>query len=249
MFSLEIGVGIPPAGSGDDRGSVGDIPDIFSFHGSVKVTLNTTLRDETFIVPQEFLAVLPNDFPGSITITAGAPEIDGSVNSANGAGFYIQAIVTGTIEIKDVLTFSGTIGVTLQVGTVSFVRIQGAVTTNIAFLGSLSGSIDLGFYVATGDSGINPGIVGRIQLHPRLERDTRRLVQRRVPARREPVRGVDRAVRHGHLPDERGRVPRQPQLLRHGADPDLLAIDPSTHAITSGTSRSPPGSSSTSTGR
>ena len=71
MFSLQIGVGIPPSGPSDDRSSLSDITGIFTFQGSVKVTINTTLRDETFIVPQEFLAVLPSDFPSTITITRG----------------------------------------------------------------------------------------------------------------------------------------------------------------------------------
>ena len=167
MFSLTIGVGVPPSGSSDDRGGLGSIPGIFTFQGSVKVTLNTTLLDETFVVPQEFLAVLPNDFPGSITITRGAPEIDGSTAHSNSVGFYIQAVITGTITLEDVLTLSGVIGVTLQIGTPTFMRIQGAVSTNIQFLGSLSGSIDLGFYSSLPDGSgsiLNPGIVGRITL-------------------------------------------------------------------------------------
>ena len=167
MFSLQIGVGIPPSGPSDDRGGLGDITGIFTFQGSVKVTLNTTLLDETFTVPQEFLAVLPNDFPSTITISAGAPEIDGSTSHSNSRGFYIQAVVTGTITLEDVITLSGVIGVTLQVGTPSFVRIQGAVSTNIPFLGSLSGSIDLGFYTSLPDGSgpaFNPGIVGLVTL-------------------------------------------------------------------------------------
>ena len=174
-FSLEIGAGTGPTSPGDDSSALSDITGIFSFQGSVKVTLNTTLADQSFTVPQEFLSVLPSGFPSPIVIPAAAPQIDGSVQaSGHQAGYYIQAIVTGGITLEDIITFAGTIAVKLQVGdpntdppTPSFVRIQGAVSTNIPFLGELSGSIDLGFYTSRPDGtgpALNPGIIGRVTL-------------------------------------------------------------------------------------
>ena len=40
------------------------------------------------------------------------PEIDGSTSHSNSVGFYIQAVVTGTITLENVITLSGMIGVT-----------------------------------------------------------------------------------------------------------------------------------------
>ncbi|TMC40760.1 MAG: hypothetical protein E6J28_00740 [Chloroflexi bacterium] len=137
-FSLEIGAGAGP----NDPGA---IPGIFHFDGRAEVVLNTTLHTQVFNVPQEFLQVLPSTFPTTI---------------------YIKAIISGTITIQDLLVLTGSISVTLQVGTPSFIVIQGAVSTSIKFLGSLSGSIYLGVYSAdpTNPTVTNPGIVGRVTL-------------------------------------------------------------------------------------
>src|SRR5262249_48539115 len=44
-FKLEVGAGIPPGG-GSSSGGLSAISGIFSFHGSVQVSLNTTLEDQ-----------------------------------------------------------------------------------------------------------------------------------------------------------------------------------------------------------
>jgi len=112
--------------------------------------------------------VLPAGFPAKLVIPASAPEIDGSkTTNPNASGAYIQAVVTGTFTLQDAITLSGVVGFTAQLGTPSFVRIQGAVSTTIQYLGSLSGSIDLGFYTSfPGDStnAFDPGIIGRVAL-------------------------------------------------------------------------------------
>ena len=77
LFDVDIGVGTPPSGN-TGSSDLGDISGIFSFQGKVRVTLNTTLADQVFQVPPEFLAVVPSGFPSTITIPASAPEIDGS---------------------------------------------------------------------------------------------------------------------------------------------------------------------------
>src|SRR5262249_18758221 len=80
-FDLEIGAGIPPGGTSSAAGGLSTISSIFSFRGSVRVALNTTLENQVFHIPQEFLAVLPSGFPTTITIPQSAPNIDGSVSS------------------------------------------------------------------------------------------------------------------------------------------------------------------------
>src|SRR5206468_12050246 len=103
-FRVELGAG--GATSNDDRSALSNINGIFSFRGSVQVTLNTTLQDQDFQIPQEFLSVLPAGFQTHILIGASAPNIDGSASSTNGAGFYLQAIVTGEITLGGILTMS-----------------------------------------------------------------------------------------------------------------------------------------------
>ena len=167
LFDVDIGVGTPPSGNSGSS-DLGDISGIFSFQGKVRVTLNTTLADQVFQVPPEFLAVVPSGFPSTLTIPASAPEIDGSRSAnLNSTGIYIQAIVTGTIILADVITLTGTIAITLQVGTPSFIRIQGAVSTTIQYLGTLSGSIDMARYTSFPTDPSNapdPGIIGRASL-------------------------------------------------------------------------------------
>src|SRR5205823_934598 len=110
-------------------------------------------------------------------ISASAPEIDGSHASTNGAGFYLQAIVTGEITLGGVLTLSGIVAITFQIGispgpgipaAPSFISIQGAVSANIQYLGALSGSLDLRVYSrppeSTDENEFNPGVIGRVTL-------------------------------------------------------------------------------------
>ena len=165
-FTVDIGAGVPPGASSGT--GLGSISNIFSFRGSVRVTLNTTLENQVFVVPPEFIAVLPSGFAATITIPQSAPEIDGSTSSnLNARGAYLQAVVTGTITLGNVIDLTGAVAITYQVGTPSFVRIQGAVQTTIQFLGALSGSIDLGFYSSFPTDPTNafdPGIIGRVSL-------------------------------------------------------------------------------------
>src|SRR5439155_1941352 len=88
-------------------------------------------------------------------------------NPGTPGAFYVSALISGSITLLDVVTLTGFVSITLQVGTVSYVRIAGAVSTTIQFLGSLSGSIDLAFYSnrpGNTSATFNPGIVGRVSL-------------------------------------------------------------------------------------
>src|SRR5205823_5484029 len=102
------------------------------------------------------------DFPTTITIYASPPTLGGAQTHDLGAGAYIQAIVKGSVKIADAITFYGTLSVTAEFGTTSFVRITGAVTTTIKYVGGLSGSIDFSFFANHPQYGV--GIVGRASL-------------------------------------------------------------------------------------
>ena len=93
-FSLAVGEGIPPSSSPTVSGAERHLRDLL-FQGSVQVTFNATGAQQSFDIPQEFLAVLPSGFPSPIVIAASAPQINGSAGTS-GAGFYFQAVVTGT---------------------------------------------------------------------------------------------------------------------------------------------------------
>ncbi|MDX6411752.1 MAG: large repetitive protein, partial [Gaiellaceae bacterium] len=175
MFQLEITAGTAPGSPSDDRGSLSVVDGVFSFTGRVQVMLNTTRQEQTFVVPQEFLSVLPAGFPTSIKIFKSAPGLDGQseadpTHNPNGA-IYISALIQGTVTLGNVVKLAGFVGITLQ-GCLTadpcskVVRISGAVSTNIQYLGALSGSIDLFFYADRGDwaGHLNPGIVGRVTL-------------------------------------------------------------------------------------
>ena len=86
---------------------------------------------------------MPSGFPGTITIPKSAPKIDGSVNSNLGAASYFQAIVTGSITLGGVITLGrrdrdhGAVREAQPVRpSARASRIQGAVSTNIAYLGA-----------------------------------------------------------------------------------------------------------------
>src|SRR5439155_4186464 len=63
FFSIDISVGTAPSSPGDARSALSDISNIFVFRGRVQVMLNTTRQEVDFTVPDEFLSVLPHDFP------------------------------------------------------------------------------------------------------------------------------------------------------------------------------------------
>ncbi len=145
------GIGIPNLGS------------LFSISGSVTVMFNTTLQDQVFQIPDDFLPLLHPGDPTTITIFKSAPGVDGqrNPNAPPGGEVYVSATVQAQITIGDVINLNGFIQIQLGVDTSGNVRLQivGAVGTQIAFLGSLSGQLNL-----TVTLGPNPGVVGRIFL-------------------------------------------------------------------------------------
>ncbi|MBT8144808.1 MAG: hypothetical protein KJO55_08905, partial [Gammaproteobacteria bacterium] len=165
FLNVELSVGAPPD-AGDDEASVSALEGIFQLEGKVRVTMNTTLREQVFNVPQSFQALLPDDAPTVVTIYDNAPEIDGARATETGVSpsIYVSASIEGAITLFDTITLTGFIGFTASVdfNGNAFVRISAAVSTKIKFIGALSGSLDLLFY--TNKDGMGPGIIGRIQL-------------------------------------------------------------------------------------
>ena len=217
MLNVELTLGASPDGAGgSDQASALD--GIFELRGSVVVTLNTTLREQVFEIPQSFLDLLPDDAPTTVTVYASAPEIDGSKREDAAPEFYVSANIQGSIILFDTLTLTGFISFTAatDIDGNAFVRIAGAVQVNIEVLGALSGSLDLQFF--TNLDGQGPGIIGRVQ----LVRTTDGLllgvigIERAVPARGEFVLlGED----DHQLPDQQGAEPvLRGQYAEHPGD-------------------------------
>src|SRR4051794_1362516 len=147
-------------------GSVG-LPNVgtaFSVTGSVSVMFNTTLHDKTFQIPDDFLPLLHPGDPTTLTIFSAAPGLDGhrNPNAPPGGEVYVKATIAAQITIGGVLTLNGFIGLTAAVDTGgnAYLKVDGAVGTQIAFLGSLTGVLNLAVYVGA----TRTGVVGRIQL-------------------------------------------------------------------------------------
>jgi hypothetical protein len=77
----------------------------------VVVTLNTTLREQVFEIPQSFLDLLPDDAPTTVTVHAAAPEIDGSKRNVP-PEIYVSANIQGSITLFDAITLTGFISFT-----------------------------------------------------------------------------------------------------------------------------------------
>ncbi len=112
------------------------------------MTLNTTLREQVFQIPQSFLALLPADAPTTVTVYAAAPENRRQRARERGAGVLRLANIQGSIILFDTVTLTGFLSFTAatDIHGNGFVRIAGAVSMKIDILGSLSGSLDLQFY-------------------------------------------------------------------------------------------------------
>ncbi len=152
MLSLELDASL----GGGDTG-LSDVDDFFSFEAKVKITLNTTRREQVFTVPPSFLDVLPSDFPSTITIFESMPNLrgDAELNPASDGAFYVQGNISGSIRLANVLTLAGFLSFTAST---EGVRIAGAVSGEIQYVGAVSGSLDLLFLTA------GPEIVGRVTL-------------------------------------------------------------------------------------
>jgi hypothetical protein len=142
---------------------------LFSIKGSVLVMFNTTLQDQSFKIPEAFLPLLDEGDPTVIEIYASAPGLDGMRNpNAPASGeVYVVASIQAEITIGGVITLTGFVRIEFAAGPASGVggtpgarlKLTGALSTEIAFLGSLSATVNLNIFI-----GPKPGVVGRIML-------------------------------------------------------------------------------------
>ncbi|MBN1192791.1 MAG: hypothetical protein JXA36_03745, partial [Coriobacteriia bacterium] len=151
LFRLEL--------SADPGAGVSDLDGIFELKGRVQIMFNTTRAEQVFEVPESFLNVLPDSFPTMLRIYQSRPALDGisqDVNAPANGEIYVSALIEGTIRLFDTITFSGFLSFTAGEGGV---RIAGAVSTSIDYIGALSGSMDLMFLTSP-----SVGVVGRVTL-------------------------------------------------------------------------------------
>ena len=146
---------------------------IFSFTGQVTVMINTTFKEQVLDVPTSFLPLLPAGYPPQIKIFRSRPTLDGTqqdpTKPTDGEA-YVFALIQGSITLFGVVTLNGFLsfsaGADAAGGTT--VRIAGAVSATIRYVGSLSGSLDLTFYSdyhpTSAAPGQGPQIVGRVML-------------------------------------------------------------------------------------
>jgi hypothetical protein len=148
--SASAGIGLP------------DVGDLFRASGSVTVMFNTTLQDQVFVIPDAFLPLINEGDPTTIEIFASAPGLDGmrNPNAPPGGEVYLVASIQAELSIGGVLSLTGFIRIEAAVSAQGFrLEITGAISTEIAYLGSLTGTLNLNVFV-----GPRPGIVGRVFL-------------------------------------------------------------------------------------
>lgn len=139
-----------------------DVGDLFKLSGSVTVMFNTTLKDQIFNIPDAFLPLLDEGDPTTIEIFASAPSLDGQRNprAPPGGEVYVQASIQAELSIGGVITLIGFVQIEVAVGADGArLEVTGAVSTKIAFLGSLTGTVNLAIFI-----GPRTGIVGRVFL-------------------------------------------------------------------------------------
>ncbi len=140
-----------------------DVGNLFSITGTATVMFNTTLADQTFQIPAEFLALQPAGDPTTVTVYGAAPTLTGQPNVGAAPSIYASITINAQLTLGGVITFTGFIQIQAVAGAQGAeLEINGAVSASISFLGSLTGQINLYVFVSStpGDS----GVVGRIAL-------------------------------------------------------------------------------------
>ena len=141
------GLGIPGVGS------------IFSVSGSVNITLNTTLKDQTFEIPVSFHRLLEPGEPTTLNIFKARPSLDGQERAGAAAEIYVVATIKAKLTFLDSFTLEGfvqlAVGVSPSAGQATF-SLTGAVTGELGFLGAVSGTLNLTVFV-----GVKNGVKNR----------------------------------------------------------------------------------------
>ncbi len=141
-------LGLPDAGS------------LITISGSATVMLNTTFADQTFQIPAQFVALQAPGDPTSITIYGAPPGLSGQPNPGAAPAVYASVAINAQITIGGVITLTGFVQIEVAAGSQgAMLTINGAVSANISFLGSLTGQINLTVFVLP-----TPGVVGRVVL-------------------------------------------------------------------------------------
>jgi len=157
--------GMLNVGSSADIG-LPNVGNLFSISGSVSVMFNTTMQDQSFDIPDAFLPLLDPGDPTTIEIFGAAPGLDGlrNPNAPPGGEVYISASIWAELTIGGVITLTGFIQMEFAAGAGSAgggagarLKITGAVSAEIEFLGSLTGTLNLNVFI-----GENTGVVGRV---------------------------------------------------------------------------------------
>ena len=144
------GLGIPGVGS------------IFSVAGSLNISLNTTLKDQSFDIPVAFHRLLEPGEPTTLNIFKSRPSLDGQERVGAPAEIYVVATIKAKLTFLNSFTLEGfvqlAVGISPSAGQATF-ALTGAVTGELGFLGAVSGTLNLTVFV-----GVKNGVVGRIQL-------------------------------------------------------------------------------------
>ncbi|HXG48652.1 MAG TPA: calcium-binding protein, partial [Methylomirabilota bacterium] len=150
--SSSAGIGIPNVG------------DLFSIEGSVTVSFNTTLADQTFTIPEAFLPLLKPGDPTSINVFGSEPGLDGRKVPGSLPAVYFVVSIQAELTIQRFITLTGFIQISVagNTGGVLSLKVTGAVGADIPLLGALSGSLNFNAYIGTNPA--DTGIVGRIHL-------------------------------------------------------------------------------------
>nr|NLI49987.1 calcium-binding protein [Propionibacterium sp.] len=133
----------------------------FQANGSVNITFNTTLKDQVFRIPTDFLPLLRPGDPTEIVISKAAPGLDGQPRPSAPAEVYAAVTVQAHLVIGGFVTLDGYIRITAAgSGSGAYLAVDGAVGGRIALLGAVSGQLHL-------KAGFNPVpyVLGRIQLN------------------------------------------------------------------------------------
>jgi len=158
--------GVLNVGSSADIGFPGGI-DLIKATGRISVMFNTTLQHQVFDIPESFLPLLDPEDPTTLEIYAASPGLDGLPPEDAAPEIYVVATVFANIEIGGVITLTGYLQFKAAVRpdfnnpseTLAYMQVTGAVSTEIAFLGALSGTLNLNIYLGAAN-----GIVGAVYL-------------------------------------------------------------------------------------
>ncbi|MDF2435266.1 MAG: mucin9, partial [Mucilaginibacter sp.] len=112
-----------------DALAIPGVGNLFSVSGSVSIMFNTTMQDQSFVVPQMFLPLLPAGAPTTITVYGATPGPSGVPVANTTPAAYLVATIQAQLTIGGVLTLNGFIQ--LSVGVTSGLDTQFTITGEV----------------------------------------------------------------------------------------------------------------------